>query len=60
MNAQESTPDRVPVTVRLARAGIAEIDAMARDEDRDRSSMVRILLREAIAARRAKVAAKPR
>lgn len=44
----------MPVTIRLAVAGVAEIDRLAEAEDRDRSSMIRILLREAIAARKAK------
>lgn len=43
--------ERVPVTVRLAKLGLAEIDSMAEAEDRDRSSMIRVLLKEAIAAR---------
>lgn len=46
-----STQDRVPVTVRLSVAGLAEIDRMAEAEERDRSSMIRILLKEAVAAR---------
>lgn len=46
-----STQDRVPVTARLSVAGLAEIDRMAQDEERDRSAMIRILLREAVAAR---------
>jgi hypothetical protein len=43
--------NRVPVTVRLTPQGLAEIDRMADDEERDRSSMIRLLLREAVAAR---------
>jgi metal-responsive CopG/Arc/MetJ family transcriptional regulator len=46
-----STQDRVPVTVRLSAAGLAEIDRMAEAEERDRSSMIRILLREAVTTR---------
>ena len=42
----------VSVSARLD--GVAEIDRLAEAEDRDRSSMIRILLREAIAARKAK------
>lgn len=49
-----STQNRVPVTVRMAQAGVDEIDLMAQKEDRDRSSMIRILLREAVEARRKK------
>jgi Meiotically up-regulated gene 113 len=45
---------QMPVTWRHPVAGLAEIDDLAEDEDRDRSSMIRILLREAIAARKAK------
>ena len=43
--------DRVPVTVRLSMAGLTQIDHMAEAEERDRSAMIRILLREAIGAR---------
>ena len=39
------------VTVRLSDEGLAAVDALAQAEERDRSSMVRILLREALAAR---------
>ena len=46
--------ERRPFTVRLAVTGLAEIERMAEAEDRDCSSMIRILLREAIAARKAK------
>jgi hypothetical protein len=46
-----STQERVPVTVRLSAAGVAEIDKLARSEERDRSAMIRILLKEAVAAR---------
>jgi hypothetical protein len=45
-------PDsRVPVTVRLSPDGLAKIDALAAEEERDRSAMVRLLLREALEAR---------
>lgn len=44
----------MPITVRLAVTGIAEIDRLAEAEERDRSAMIRILLREAIAARKAR------
>lgn len=53
-----STQDRVPVTVRMAQAGVREIDRMAADEDRDRSSMIRILVKEAVEARRKKAGQK--
>jgi metal-responsive CopG/Arc/MetJ family transcriptional regulator len=43
---------RVTVAVRLSEAGRDEIDAMANAEQRTRSQMVRILLGEAVAARR--------
>jgi hypothetical protein len=46
-----SSDNRVPVTVRLTVAGLAEIDRLASDEERDRSSMIRLLLKEAVAAR---------
>lgn len=45
------TDKRVPVTVRLTVAGLAEIDRMATAEERDRSSMIRLLLKEAVASR---------
>lgn len=45
---------QTPITWRHPIAGLAEIDCLAEAEDRDRSSMIRILLREAIAARKAK------
>jgi predicted transcriptional regulator len=48
------TDNRVPVTVRLSPDGLAEIDKLATAEERDRSSMIRILLREAVAARHIK------
>jgi hypothetical protein len=41
--------NRVPVTVRLTPQGLAEIDRMADDEERDRSSMIRLLLKRAVA-----------
>lgn len=44
----------MPVTVRLSVTGVAEIDRLAEAEERDRSALIRILLREAIAARQAK------
>lgn len=43
--------ERVPVTVRISAAGLVEIDRMAAAEERDRSAMIRILLREAVAGR---------
>jgi len=49
--------NRVPVTVRLTPQGLAEIDRMADDEERDRSSMIRLLLREAVQARAARASA---
>jgi metal-responsive CopG/Arc/MetJ family transcriptional regulator len=47
MEAQE----RIAISVRLSAAGLAEIERMAAEEERDRSSMIRILLREAVTAR---------
>lgn len=41
--------ERIPVTVRLTVTGLAEIDRMAEAEERDRSSMIRLLLRRAVA-----------
>jgi predicted transcriptional regulator len=43
--------ERIPVTVRLTPEGLAEIDRLADAEDRDRSGMIRVLLREATQAR---------
>ena len=43
--------ERIPVTVRLTTGGLAQIDHMAEAEERDRSSMIRILLKEAVTAR---------
>ena len=44
----------IPVSWRMAVTEMAEIDRLSESQDRDRSSMIRILLREAIAARKAK------
>ena len=41
----------VSVTFRTTGAGVAEIDRLADEEERDRSAMIRILLKEAVAAR---------
>lgn len=46
--------NRVPVTVRLSPEGLAEIDKLAEADERDRSAMIRLLLREALAARQRK------
>jgi predicted transcriptional regulator len=43
---------RINVNVRLSPTGVTEIDQLAAAEDRSRSSMVRVLLAEAITARR--------
>jgi predicted transcriptional regulator len=43
---------RVPVNVRLSPTGVTEIDRLAAAEDRTRSGMIRVLLAEAITARR--------
>jgi hypothetical protein len=47
-----SSDERIPITVRLSKPGLAEIDQMAEDEERDRSSMIRLLLKEAVEARK--------
>lgn len=52
-NTDQQT-DRLAVAVRLNRGGVAEIDAMAEAEERTRSQMIRILLREAVQARLAR------
>jgi hypothetical protein len=41
-----------PVTIRVSVGERTEIDQMAEDEERDRSSMIRILLKEAVEARK--------
>lgn len=43
-----------PVSVRLPTWIVTEVDQLARDEDRDRTGMVRVLLKEAIETRRSK------
>lgn len=48
------TERRVLVNVRLSPDGLKAIDALAEAEDRTRSDMIRILLKEAVAARRAR------
>jgi hypothetical protein len=48
-------PDRrVQVAVRLSPGGLAAVDALAEEEDRTRSDMVRVLLVEAVTARKRK------
>jgi hypothetical protein len=47
-----SSDQRIPITVRLSKAGLAEIDKMAEADERDRSSMIRLLLKEAVEARK--------
>ncbi len=43
--------EKIPVCVRMKRSGIKVIEQMAEEEERDRSAMIRILLKEAVAAR---------
>jgi hypothetical protein len=43
---------RVPVSTRISPAGVREIEDMAAAENRTRSTMIRILLQEAVARRR--------
>lgn len=45
------TTARVSLTIRLSPSGITQLDHLAADEDRTRSAMVRVLLKEALAAR---------
>jgi hypothetical protein len=47
-----SSDERIPITVRLSKAGLTEIDQMAEDDERDRSAMIRLLLKEAVEARK--------
>jgi predicted GIY-YIG superfamily endonuclease len=47
-------PTMRPVTTLLGRQELAKIDELAAEEERDRSSMIRLLLREALAARERK------
>lgn len=49
MSTQEQ---RTPVTVRLDNPDLAQVDRLARDEQRDRSQMIRVLIRQALATRR--------
>lgn len=49
---------REKVAVRLSPSGVAEVDRLAESEHRTRSDMIRVLLLEAIEARRRK-AGKP-
>lgn len=45
------TEPRVQVVVRLSASGVAELDRIAEDEERTRSQVIRMLLREALEAR---------
>jgi hypothetical protein len=49
-------PPREKVAVRLSPAGLAEVDQYAEAEHRTRSDMIRVLLIEALEARRKKAA----
>jgi metal-responsive CopG/Arc/MetJ family transcriptional regulator len=44
-------PRDVAVTFRTTTAAVAELDRIAAEEQRDRSDVIRILLKEAVAAR---------
>lgn len=48
--------ERQKVAVRLSPAGLAEVDEFAKAEHRTRSDMIRVLLIEAVLARRKKMA----
>lgn len=50
---------RRPIPIRLDAELIAQIDEIARADDRPRSSMIRRLLTEAVAARQAKDGRRP-
>ncbi|HEX5997150.1 MAG TPA: ribbon-helix-helix protein, CopG family [Jiangellales bacterium] len=52
MPAPKPTPKRSQVVVRLADAGLEQIDRYAEQEQRTRSDMIRVLLGEAIEVRR--------
>ncbi len=45
-------PYDVTVNARLSRSDVDEIDALALDEDRTRSAMIRRLIHEAMSARK--------
>jgi hypothetical protein len=45
---------RLTVSTRLSRAGVVQVDQFAVEEQRTRSAMLRILIAEAVAARRRK------
>lgn len=50
---------RVLVQVRIRAAALAEVDAIAKAEDSTRSQVLRNLLAEGLAGRKAKAEAKP-
>lgn len=52
-SVSQSRQPRLKVAVRLSAAGLDAVDAFAATEDRTRSDMIRVLLVEAIAARKA-------
>lgn len=52
MGSVTTRTPRLKVAVRLSPAGVAAVDELAAAEDRTRSDMVRVLLVEAINARR--------
>jgi metal-responsive CopG/Arc/MetJ family transcriptional regulator len=43
--------ERLVVNARITQEGVDQIDALAEEEDRTRSDMIRILIKEAINAR---------
>lgn len=43
---------RVKLAIRLSPLGLAAVDKFATDEDRTRSDMIRVLIMEAVQARR--------
>lgn len=50
----DKKPPREKVAVRLTPAGLGEVDRLAETEHRTRSDMIRVLLIEALEARRKK------
>jgi len=58
MPAPKPAAKRSQVVVRLSEEALVNVDTYAKAEERTRSDMIRVLLREAILARRTKEARK--
>lgn len=51
---RDEADQRITINVRVSRAAMAVVEEMAAAEERNRSQMLRVLLAEAIRARRSK------